>query len=158
MLLFRIFAVASFLMCYAQCGHGDGSGVRHVHMKYHGHLLYYQATVLAKINSDGRHMCSKYHGHTHYYQATNCLRLFVVVICCCHGDGSDGRHVFTQYHGHTHLRLFVVVIGDGSDGGHVCTKYRGHTYYYQQLMLERCFTICCWCQTIERRILHIIAP
>ena len=21
-------------MCYAQCCHGDGSGVRHVHMKY----------------------------------------------------------------------------------------------------------------------------
>ena len=37
-------------MCYAQCCHGDGSGVRHVHMKYHGHLLYYQATVLAIVN------------------------------------------------------------------------------------------------------------
>ena len=34
-------------MCYAQCCHGDGSGVRHVHMRYHGHSLYYQATVLA---------------------------------------------------------------------------------------------------------------
>ena len=33
-------------MYYAQCCHGDGSGVRHVHIKYHGHLLYYQATVL----------------------------------------------------------------------------------------------------------------
>ena len=37
-------------MCYAQCCHGDSSGVRHVHMKYHGHLLYYQATVLAIVN------------------------------------------------------------------------------------------------------------
>ena len=27
-------------MCYAQCCHGNGSGVRHVHM------LYYQATVV----------------------------------------------------------------------------------------------------------------
>ena len=24
----------------------------------------------------------------------NCLRLFVVVIYCYHGDGSDGRHVY----------------------------------------------------------------
>ena len=38
-------------------------------------------------------------GYTHYYQATmlerviNCLRLFVIVIYCYHGDGSDGRHV-----------------------------------------------------------------
>ena len=32
----------------------------------------------------------------------NCLRLFVVVIYCYHGDGSDGRHVCTKYHGHTH--------------------------------------------------------
>ena len=38
----------------------------------------------------------------------NCLRLFVVVIYCYHGDGSDGWHV--------------------------CTKYHGHTYYYQQLI------------------------
>ena len=36
-------------MCYAQCCRGDGSGVRHVHMKYHGHSLYYQATVLAIV-------------------------------------------------------------------------------------------------------------
>ena len=53
----------------------------------------------------------------------NCLRLFVVVICCCHGDGSDGRPVCTKYHSHKHyyqatmleivincLRLFVVVV------------------------------------------------
>ena len=33
-------------MCYAQCCHGDGSGVRHVHIKYHGQSRYYQATVL----------------------------------------------------------------------------------------------------------------
>ena len=32
----------------------------------------------------------------------NCLKLFVVVIYCYHGDGSDGRHVCTKYHGHTH--------------------------------------------------------
>ena len=43
----------------------------------------------------------------------NCLRLFVVVIYCYHGDGSDGRHV--------------------------CTKYYGHTYYYQAAMLETVF-------------------
>ena len=36
-------------MCYTQCCHGDGSGVRDVHMKYHGHSLYYQATVFAFI-------------------------------------------------------------------------------------------------------------
>ena len=24
----------------------------------------------------------------------NCPRLFVVVIYCCHGDGSDGRRVY----------------------------------------------------------------
>ena len=87
-------------MCYAQCCHGDGSGVRHVHIKYHGHLLYYQATVLAivvyclmlftfivamatVVMGD---TCSKYHGHTHYYQAT--MLVIVIncpeVICCCH--------------------------------------------------------------------------
>ena len=44
---FSFACLASFLMCYAQCCHGDGSCVRHVHMKYHGHSLYYQATVLA---------------------------------------------------------------------------------------------------------------
>ena len=67
--------------------------------------------------------------YMYYCQATmlviviNCLRLFVVVIYCYHGDGSDGRHVCTKYHGHTYyyqatmleivincLRLFVVVI------------------------------------------------
>ena len=42
------------------------------------------------------------------YALLMCLRLFVVVIYCYHGDGSDGRHV--------------------------CTKYHGHTYYYQQLI------------------------
>ena len=60
-------------MCYAQCCHGDGSGVRHVHIKYHGQLRYYQATVLYCCHddgSDGRHVCSQYHSHTHYYQAT----------------------------------------------------------------------------------------
>ena len=37
-----LFDLLLFLMCYAQCC-GDGSGVRHVHIKYYGHLL---ATVL----------------------------------------------------------------------------------------------------------------
>ena len=93
-------------------------------MKYHGHSLYYQATVFERLfkfycchgdGSDGRHLCTKYHGYMHYYQATmliiviNCLRLFVVVIYCYHGNGSDGRHV--------------------------CAKYHGHTYYYQPAML-----------------------
>ena len=69
-------------MCYAQCYHGDGSGVRHVHINYHGHLLYHQAAIdyCHGDGSDGRHVCLK---HTHYYQATmliNCLRLFAVVI------------------------------------------------------------------------------
>ena len=46
--IFHLLVSPSFLMCYAQCCHGDGSGVRHVNnMKYHGHSLYYQATVLA---------------------------------------------------------------------------------------------------------------
>ena len=78
-------------MCYAQCCHGDGSGVRHVHMKYNGHSLYCQATVLEIYcchgdGSDGRHVCTKYHGHTYYCPATmlviviNCLRLFAFVI------------------------------------------------------------------------------
>ena len=72
----------------------------------------------------------------------NCLRLFVVVIYCYHGNGSDGRHVCTKYHGHTYyyqqhrgcyvgngvysLRLFVV----GGERiamamvvvGHICTQ------------------------------------
>ena len=43
-------------------------------MKYHGHLLYYQATVLAIV--------------------IYCLRLFNVY--CYHGDGSDGQHVCTK--------------------------------------------------------------
>ena len=34
---------------------------------------------------------------------SNCLRLFVVVIYCYHGDGSGGRHVCTKYHGHIRL-------------------------------------------------------
>ena len=38
--IFHLLVSPSFLMCYAQCCHGNGSGVRHVHM------LYYQATVL----------------------------------------------------------------------------------------------------------------
>ena len=66
----------------------------------------------------------------------NCLRLFVVVIYCYHGDGSDGRHVCTKYHGHTHyyqagnslLLSFIVYHGDGSAGRHVCTKYHGHVH------------------------------
>ena len=67
----------------------------------------------------------------------NCLRLFVVIIYCYHGDG---RHVCTQYHGHTHyyqatmlevvincLRLFVVVtMAMVVMGG----MYHGHTHYY----------------------------
>ena len=58
-------------------------------------------------------MCSKYQGHTHYYQATmlvNCLRLFVVVIYCCHGD--DGRHVCSKYHGHTHYYQAIYYVGN----------------------------------------------
>ena len=76
------------------------------------------------------------HGHTHYYQATmleiviNCLRIFVVVIYCYHGDGS---HLCTKYHCHMHLEIAICCCyhGDGSDGRHV---YHGHTYYYQQLI------------------------
>ena len=59
----------SLLMCYVQCCHGDGSGVRHVH-KYHSHSLYYQATF---GNSD---------------------RPFSIY--CCHGDGGDWRHVCSK--------------------------------------------------------------
>ena len=84
---------------------GDGSDGWHVCTKYHGHTHYHQATIDAICccyHGDGRHVCTKYHGHMHYYQATmleiviNCLRLFVVVIYCYHGDGSDGRHVCTN--------------------------------------------------------------
>ena len=86
----RLFVVVVIYRC-----HADGS---HVCSKYHGHTGYYV------VNSDCRHVCSKYHGFTHYYQATmlviviNCLRLFVVVFYCYHGDGSDGRHVYTAIH------------------------------------------------------------
>ena len=93
----NLLVLPSFLMCYAQCCHGDGSGVRHVHIKYHGHLLYYQATVLAIARG-----------------------YLLLSFCCCHGDGSDGLHV---WHGHTHhyqptmleivincMRLFAFVI------------------------------------------------
>ena len=76
----------SLLTCYAQCCHGDGSGVRHVH-KYHSHSLYYQATfgivighlafivamvmVVMVVIGD---TCVQ--SHTHYYQAT----MLVIVI------------------------------------------------------------------------------
>ena len=83
--------LSRYLLCYAQCCHGDGSGVRHVHIKYHGHSLYYQATMLAIV--------------------IYCLRLFNIY--CSYGNGSDGRrHVCSKYHGHTYrplLRLFVVL-------------------------------------------------
>ena len=63
----------------------------------------------------------------------NCLRLSVVVIYCCHGDGSHGRHMCTKYHGHTyyyqqlrgcyvgevsgeHIAMAMVVVG------HICTQ------------------------------------
>ena len=44
--------LALFLTCYAyaQCCHGDGSGVRHVHINYHGHSLYYQAKFLRLVD------------------------------------------------------------------------------------------------------------
>ena len=71
----------------------------------------------------------------------NCLRLFVVVINCCHGDGSDGRHVCTNVYTYYQatmvivincLRLSAVVIycchGDGSDGKRVCSKYISRPY------------------------------
>ena len=41
------------------------------------------------------------------YYVGSCLMLFVVVICCYHGDGSDGRHVCTKYHGHTYSATYV---------------------------------------------------
>ena len=44
--IFHLLVSLSFLMCYAQCCHGNGSGVR---IKYHGHSLYYQATVLVIV-------------------------------------------------------------------------------------------------------------
>ena len=85
------------LAFFAQCCHGNGSGVRHVH---HSHSLYNKATVIVIVAMAMVVMgdvCSKYHGRTHYYQDT---MLFVIVIYCCHGDGGDGRHVCTKYHGH----------------------------------------------------------
>ena len=98
-------------MCYGQCCHGDGSGVRHVHIKYHGHSLYYQATVLAIVINCLRlvmggmcvqsitAICTIIRLLCWWY----CLRLFVVVIYCYHGDGSNRRHVCTKYHGHTYM-------------------------------------------------------
>ena len=74
--------VINFFVVVIYCYHGDGN--------------------------DGWHVCKKYHGHMHYYQATmleiviDCLRLFVVVIYCYHGDGSAGRHVCTKFHSHTY--------------------------------------------------------
>ena len=76
-------------MRYAQCCHGDGSGVRDVHMKYHGHSLYYQATIIVTeaicchlfYHADGSdvvHVCTKCNGHMHYYQAT----ILEIVINC----------------------------------------------------------------------------
>ena len=63
-----------------------------------------------------------------------CLRLFVVVIYCYHGDGSDGRHVCTKYHGHTYYYQGCYVgnglfVGGGERiamamvvVGHICTQ------------------------------------
>ena len=126
MLLFRIHWIFHllvsllFLMCYAQCCHGNGSGVKTCayEVSWPFALLsgFSVGNCMRLFNiycchgngSDGRHVCSKYHGHTYYCQATmleiviNCLRLFVVVIYSYHGDGSDGRHVCLKYHGHTH--------------------------------------------------------
>ena len=45
-------------MLCTQCCHGDGSGVRHVHIKYHSQSHYYLATVLviaeAMCHDDGK--------------------------------------------------------------------------------------------------------
>ena len=51
------------LSCYARCCHCDYSGVS---IKYHGHLLYYQATMLAIVNP-----------------RRACARVTVVVLCVC---------------------------------------------------------------------------
>ena len=79
-------------MCYAQCCHGNGNGVRHVQYKVSwpfALLLGYCVGNSLKLcnlycchgdGSDGRHVCSKYHGHMHYYQAT----MLPETICCCH--------------------------------------------------------------------------
>ena len=72
----------SFLSAYAQCCHGDVSGVRHVHS------LYYQATVpevitfivaMSIVVMGG--MCVQSImaiPTTTYYRLTHCLRLFVL--------------------------------------------------------------------------------
>ena len=94
----------SFLMCYD----GDGSGVRHVHIRCHGHSLYYQATVfaltfiVAMVTVVIGDACSKYHGHTHCYQATmlviviNCLWLFVIVIMAMVVMGGHGHSTMLE--------------------------------------------------------------
>ena len=67
-----------------QCCHGDGSGARHVHIKYHGLLC--------------------------WHIVLNCLRL--LNIYCCHGNNSDARtQVCTAIRTiAVGLRLFTVVI------------------------------------------------
>ena len=82
------FACLAFFLCYAQCCHGDGSGVRHVHYE-----VPWPFAVLSG------------------YCVGNCLRLFKIY--CCHDDGSDGRHVCTKYRGHTYYcqaTMLVIVI------------------------------------------------
>ena len=91
-------------MCYAQCCHGDGSGVRHVHIKYHGHLLCHGDS------SDGRHVCSKPY---------DCLRLFDVVIFC---NQVVMGGMCVQSITAIHVGNSICYHGDSSDGRHVCTK------------------------------------
>ena len=49
---------------------------------------------------------------TDYYQATTLVivRLFVVVIYGCHGDG---RNAYTKYHGHTYYNRLVIIVTSG---------------------------------------------
>ena len=62
--------------------------------------------------SDGGHVCSKYHGHMHYYQATlleiviNCLRLFVTMAMVVMGG------MCTKYRGH-YQQLIGCYVGNG---------------------------------------------
>ena len=107
--IFHSLVSLSFLMCYAQCCHGNGSGVRHVHIKYHGHLLYYQATVLAIVIYCLRHLLLPW-------------RPTVVMgdMCVLIARGYS-------------LSSFIVTMAMVVMGG-MCTKYHGHTYYYQQLI------------------------
>ena len=85
-----------------------------VQSTYHGHTHYCQASVTVIVSPEAVQIkaprltiypvtAQEVSTREHEQWASwgicispilNCLRLFVAVIYCCHGDGSDGKHVF----------------------------------------------------------------